>query len=211
MTEAFTGRRPFIVGIGGTPRLGSTSEMALRHCLKFAESRGAEVELIAGPAIELPLYDPNNPHRPPAARRLLQAVRRADGIILSSPAYHGTLSGMLKNALDYVEDLRDGPRPYFDGRAIGCIVCADGFQSMGTALVTLRSVVHTLRGWPTPFAAALNSAAKPFAGGGPLDEDVAAQLSLVAEQVLDFAETRLIREAFETMENEGRRMRAPAG
>ena len=27
-------RRPFIVGIGGTPRLGSTSEMALRHCLK---------------------------------------------------------------------------------------------------------------------------------------------------------------------------------
>ena len=203
-------RRPFIVGIGGTPRLGSTSEMALRHCLKAAEAAGAEVELIAGPAIELPLYDPVNPHRPPAARRLVQAIRRADGVILSTPAYHGTLSGMLKNALDYVEDLRDDPRAYFDGRAVGCIVCADGMQSMGTALVTLRSIIHTLRGWPTPFAAALNSAAKPFAGGGPLEEDVARQLAMVAEQVVDFAETRLVREMVEQERGEHRRLRAPA-
>ncbi len=210
MNDGFSGRRPFVVGIGGTPRLGSTSEMALRHCLKFAEEAGAEVELIAGPALELPLFDPNNPHRPPAARRLLQAVRRADGLVLSSPAYHGTLSGMLKNALDYVEDLRDGPRPYFDGRAIGCIVCADGLQSMGTALVTLRSVIHSLRGWPTPYAAALNSAARPFAGGGPLDEDVARQLSLVAGQVVEFARMRQIADAFARPDGEGR-LRAPAG
>jgi FMN reductase len=210
MNRAFAGRRPYIVGIGGTPRLGSTAEMALRHCLKFAEEAGAEIELIAGPALELPLFDPNNAHRPPAVRRLLQAIRRADGIVLSSPAYHGTLSGMLKNALDYVEDLRDGPRPYFDGRAVGCIVCADGLQSMGTALVTMRSVVHTLRGWPTPYAAALNAAAKPFAGGGPLAEDVARQLSTVAGQVVEFAEMRLMREACDRMESNEEHVRAPA-
>lgn len=187
-------RRPFIVGVGGTPRLGSTAEMALRHCLKAAEAMGAEVELIAGPALELPLFDAYNPHRPPAARRLVQAFRRADGIVLSSPAYHGSLSGLVKNALDYAEDLRDDASPYFDGRAVGCIVCADGVQSMGTALVALRTVVHTLRGWPTPFAATLNSTGKPFSGGGPLDDDVARQLSTVAAQVVDFAAMRIARE-----------------
>ncbi len=109
-----------------------------------------------------------------------------------------------------MEDLRDDARTYFDGRAVGCIVCADGMQSMGTALVTLRSVIHTLRGWPTPFAAALNAAAKPFASGGPLEEDVARQLAMVAGQVMDFAETRLIREMVEQERGEHRRLRAPA-
>jgi FMN reductase len=164
--------------------------MALRHCLKTAESLGAEVELISGPALELPIFDPGNPHRSPATRRLVQAVRQADGIILSSPAYHGTLSGLIKNALDYVEDLRDGPAPYLEGRAIGCIVCAHGTQALGTALVTLRSIIHSLRGWPTPFAATVNSVEKPFAGGGPLNEQIAGQLAKVAEQVVEFAEMR---------------------
>jgi FMN reductase len=190
MMTGAPGDKPFIVGVGGTPRLGSTSEMALRHALRAAEQAGAEVELIAGPAIELPLFDSGNPHRPPAARRLVQAFRRADGIILSSPAYHGTLSGMVKNALDYAEDLRDDRAPYFTGRAVGCIVCADGIQSMGTALVTMRSIIHALRGWPTPFAATLKSAERPFAGGGPLDERVENQLTLVADQVMEFAGMR---------------------
>ncbi|MEJ8571983.1 NAD(P)H-dependent oxidoreductase [Microbaculum marinum] len=202
--------RPYIVGIGGTPRLGSTAEMALRHCLKAAEALGADTELISGPALELAIFDPGNPHRPPAARRLVQAIRRADGVMLSSPAYHGTLSGFIKNALDYVEDLRDGPAPYLEGRAVGCIVCADGTQAIGTALVTLRSIIHSLRGWPTPFAATVNAAAKPFAGGGPLDEQLAAQLAKVAGQVMEFAEMRRQYDSSRRAPDD-LRVRAPAG
>lgn len=204
------GPKPYIVGIGGTPRLGSTAEMALRHCLKAAEAEGAEVELIAGPALELPIFDPGNPHRPPAARRLVQSLRRADGIVLSSPAYHGTMSGMIKNALDYVEDLRDGPAPYLESRPVGCIVCADGIQAIGTALVTMRSIIHSLRGWPTPFAATVNSTAKPFAPGKPLDEQIAVQLAKVAEQVMEFAEMRRHMDADRQPDPGELRLHAPA-
>jgi FMN reductase len=35
------------------------------------------------------------------------------------------MPGFTKNAVDYAEDLQDDPRPYFEGRAVGCIACAD--------------------------------------------------------------------------------------
>ena len=94
---------------------------------------------------------------------------------------------MIKNALDYVEDMRADQRPYFDGRAVGIVVSAFGAQALGTTLVGVRSVVHALRGWPTPFAAALNSQNRPFENGMPSNAEVAGQLETVARQVYGFA------------------------
>ncbi len=176
-----------IVGIGGTTRAGSSSEIALRLSLAAAARLGATTEIISGPLLDLPLYDPSSEHRALSARRLVQSLRRADGIIISTPSYHGALSGMIKNALDYVEDMRSDPEPYFEGRAVGSIVCAYGAQALGTTLVSVRSIVHALRGWPTPYAAALNSADKPFIDGEPANAGVASQIDMVAEQVVRFA------------------------
>lgn len=178
---------PLIVGIGGTQRIGSTSELALRHCLAFAAEEGARVQMLAGPALELPHYDPTLPDRPPAARRLIQLLREADGIVIATPAYHGGVSGMIKNAIDYVEDMAGDARPYFEGRPVGLIVCANGEQALGTSLVGMRSIVHALRGWPTPFAAAVKSNERPFAEGRPARPEIAEGLRLVAMQVLGFA------------------------
>lgn len=189
--EARAGGRPHIVGIGGTTRIGSTTETALRLALKSAEGYGASAELIAGPLLDLPMYDPADDHRSPSARRLVQSLRRADGVIVSTPSYHGAMSGVIKNALDYVEDMRDDLRPYLDGRSVGIIVAATGAQALGTTLVSVRSIVHALRGWPTPFAAALNTAARPFDGAVPASAEIAGQLDTVARQVVDFAQLQI--------------------
>lgn len=181
------GFRPHIVGIGGTTRIGSSSETALRYTLGLIAGMGATTELIVGPLLDLPMYDPSDDHRSPSARRLVQSLRRADGIVIATPAYHGGMSGVIKNALDYVEDMRADQRPYFDGRAVGIVVSAYGAQALGTTLVGVRSVVHALRGWPTPFAAALNSQNRPFENGMPSNADVAGQLETVARQVHGFA------------------------
>lgn len=181
-------RKPFIVGIGGTQRAGSSSELALRHCLAAAEKGGAETDIICGPALELPLFDPGVTHRTPATLRLIQALRRADGIVIATPSYHGGMSGMIKNAIDYTEDMREDARPYFDGRAVGCIVCAAGDQALGSGLMGLRMMVHALRGWPTPYAATIKSNEKPFVDGQPARREVAQALEIVASQVVSFAE-----------------------
>lgn len=180
-------RKPFIVGIGGTQRAGSSSELALRYCLSAAEKSGAETDIICGAALELPLFDPGVTHRTPATLRLIQALRRADGIVIATPSYHGGMSGMIKNAIDYTEDMREDARSYFDGRAVGCIVCAAGDQALGSGLMGLRMVVHALRGWPTPYAATIKSNEKPFVDGQPAKREVAQALEIVAQQVVDFA------------------------
>ncbi len=84
-------------------------------------------------------------------------VREADGIILATPGYHGSLSGVVKNALDTLELTRDDAAPYFQGKPVGIIITADGAQAAGTTLMAVRAIIHAMRGWPTPFGAALNA------------------------------------------------------
>jgi FMN reductase len=182
MSDTTHDDRPVVVGLGGTTRPGSSSERALAIALDAAQELGARTDLIAAGDLQLPLYAPERNERSPEAGRLVGALAAADGVIIASPGYHGGPSGLIKNALDYVEDLRDAPRTYLDGVPVGCIVCAHGWQATATTLLALRSVVHALRGWPTPFGAAINSAA-----AGLEDDDVRAQLRLVGRQVVELA------------------------
>jgi FMN reductase len=118
-------------------------------------------------------------------------VQRCDGVILGSPGYHGSISGLLKNGLDTLEILRTDPRPYLQDRAVGTIVTADGWQAAGSTLLAMRTIVHALRGWPTPFGAALNARGLTFnEDGQPTDEKEAQQLAMVAGQVVEFAKKR---------------------
>jgi FMN reductase len=177
-----------IVGLGGTLRAGSTSELALRACLRAAERLGAQTQLFTGADLQLPLFDPSTGGIEQGASTLIAALRNADGVVIASPGYHGSLSGLVKNALDYTELMRNDPRPYLDGRAVGCIVTAYGWQAVGTTLTTMRSIVHALRAWPTPLGVGLNSSEKLFTElGEVVTPSLASSLSMLAEQIVTFA------------------------
>ncbi len=181
-------KQPMILGIGGTLRSGSSSERALNIALTAAEKAGATVRSFTGAKLDLPHYDASNKAGIEAAAELLELYRQCDGVIISSPGYHGSTSGMIKNALDYIEELRSDERVYLEDRPVGCIVCAYGWQATGTTLTALRSIVHALRGWPTPLGVTINSAQTSFSDdGGCSDSRVADQLHALAGQVLGFA------------------------
>jgi FMN reductase len=184
-----TPERPLIVGIGGTVRSPSSSERVLTAALAAAEAAGARTQMFGGEILSrLPIYNPTDAEHPPERSSLVEAVRSADGVIVATPGYHGSVSGLIKNALDSLEPLSSAERPYLDGRAVGCIVVADGWQACGSALASLRAIVHALRGWPTPLGATVNSALKPFDDGGALrDPRDIWQVEMVAKQVVDFA------------------------
>jgi FMN reductase len=181
-----------IVGLGGTLRSGSATERALGHALRRAEALGAVTELLGEPLLSrLPMFNaqPGSAHE--TQIKLSDAIRGADALIIASPAYHGSISGVIKNALDTLELTRRDAAPYLTDMAVGVIVLADGWQAAGTALNALRGVVHALRGWPTPFGAALNGAALRFDDDGQCLEAASAdQLDLVAWQVVEFARMR---------------------
>jgi FMN reductase len=182
---------PLIVGIGGTPRPGSATERALSLALRHAEAAGARTRLFGGEFLErLPHFNPG-PGGPSAEQaELAQAVRDADGIILATPGYHGSLSGVVKNALDTLELTRADARPYFHGKPVGIIITADGAQAGGTTLMAVRGIIHAMRGWPTPYGAALNAANLFDAVGECRESRDAGQIATVADQVMEFAQMR---------------------
>ena len=179
---------PLIVALGGTTRLGSTSERALTVALAHARTLGCETLTFGSAQMPTEPYDPSRPARSAAALALVDALRCADGVVIVSPADHGGVSGLVKNAVDFNEDLRTDERTYMQGRAVGCIVCAEGPQAMGSTLASLREFVHSLRGWRTPFGAALNSTTQPFGVEGQAADPVALRAcEMVAEEVVAFA------------------------
>lgn len=173
---------PFILGISGSMRFGTANEQALRIALDRIDELGGRTQLIPGSRLILPNFD--DEVEPEAqARWLLEAVEQADGIILSSPSYHGGVTGLLKNGLDYLELLADRPRPYLHGLPVGCIATGDGWQGPNSTLLALRQMVHALHGWPTPLGVAQN-----ITDGGL--GDARPQLRTMAEQIWEFAQMR---------------------
>jgi FMN reductase len=162
----------------------------MRLALAGAEAAGAHTIAITGPDLVLPFYDPSMADRTEAAIHLVRTLRSVNGVVLVSPGYHGTLSGLVKNALDYIEDLHDEPLPYLDGRAVGCVALANGWQAAVTTLNSLRSVVHALRGWPTPLGSAINTSEVTFYDDSCSDPQVEKTLRLIGEQVVGFAMSR---------------------
>ncbi len=123
-----------IVAIGGSTRPDSSSERAVRLAARGAQEAGAHVTTITGRELMLPIYDTETSDRTPQALALVEAIRGADGLLVASPSYHGGVSGMMKNALDYIEDLAAHDPPYLHGRAVGCIAVAYGWQATVSTL-----------------------------------------------------------------------------
>ena len=180
-----------VVGIGGTLREGSSSLGALRRALDSAEDVGAEVELLDLRELALPMYEPGRPldDYGPEVRRFVEAVRGADALILSTAAYHGTLAGVTKNALDFTQFLARDERPYFDGRIVGLISTAGGDQAATNANGAMINVVHALRGIVAPLMVTIPQAWRITDGDGNItDENQGGRLDQLGALVVELAE-----------------------
>ncbi|MFC7648960.1 NADPH-dependent FMN reductase [Streptosporangium lutulentum] len=115
--------------------------------------------------------------------RFLDDLARADGIVLVTPSYHGSVSGLLKNALDYVNELAADERPFFDESGG---MRRPGGRGAGAAatLATMRAIVHAMRGWPTPLGVGVTTASLQDGDAAPTDERTRRQLDLMLDQVL---------------------------
>ena len=181
---------PVVVGIGGTIGGPSSTERALRIAVAAAGSEGLKTQIFGGAELaKLPLYNPKAAKRTLEEREFVEAVRNASALIIASPGYHGNISGAVKNALDLLEETACDPhRTYLADMPVGLISTAYGWQATGSTIAALRSIVHALRGWPTPFAAAINCHVTKFDDtGGASDPEVIEQLAMVGKQVARFA------------------------
>lgn len=180
----------FVVGIGGTTRPNSSSERLVASVLAETRHLGASVRLFGGADLAmLPHFTPELETRTNEQSEFVDTVRAADALVIGTPGYHGGVSGLVKNAIDLLEDTRQDERVYFDGLPVGLVVSAGGWQTGGVALSALRGIVHAMRGWPTPMGVCVNTATQlPFDNQGNLvDSAVQFAIRTQAEQILRLA------------------------
>jgi FMN reductase len=171
-----------IVALGGSLAPQSTSLAAVRVALDGAARAGADVELFDVKELDLPMYAPNAARRPDSVLKLCDAVYACDGMLWSSPLYHGTISGSFKNALDWLQLLGDRKPAYLTDKVIGLISTAGGTQGL-QAVNTMEFIVRALRGWAVPLVVPVPQAWRIIQQGQILDETVAEQLRSLGGEV----------------------------
>jgi FMN reductase len=187
---AFREERLRVVGVGGTLREGSASLGALRRALAAAGEAGADTELLDLRELGLPMYEPGRTLEEygPGAGRLVEELRAADAVLISTAAYHGTLAGVTKNALDFAQFLSGGDHPYFDGKVVGLISTAGGEQAGANATGALVHVVHSLRGVVAPLMVPISKAWQRADRSGDItDELYGRRLDSLGDLVVDLA------------------------
>ncbi|MCF6471268.1 NAD(P)H-dependent oxidoreductase [Nonomuraea sp. MG754425] len=186
---------PEVVLLSGSLTSGSKSDRVATWCAARCVGEGVRARVFRGVELQFPFYRPAA-DVPPSVREYLDVMERADGVVLVSPSYHGAVTGLLKNALDYVNELADPDRPLLDGRPIGCVALAQGEQGATTTLAMLRTIGHALRGWPTPLGVTLSGdRALIDETGSPAEEPARARLQVMLSQVISLSRTHARRRA----------------
>ncbi|MGA8474467.1 MAG: NAD(P)H-dependent oxidoreductase [Candidatus Cybelea sp.] len=154
-----------VLGVCGSLRPDSWTRVALKIALAGAEEMGATAELADLRDYDLPFCTGEDSGAgKPGVLRLRQRVSEASGVILATPNYHGTLSGVLKNALDMMS-MRE-----FEGKVVGLIGVSGGRIGGMSTLNALRAIGRTLHAWVIPSEAWIFDAGTAFTADGHLKD-----------------------------------------
>ncbi|MDQ3285423.1 MAG: NAD(P)H-dependent oxidoreductase, partial [Actinomycetota bacterium] len=185
-----TEKRPHVVGVGGTLRDGSTGLRALERALAAAEEAGATTELLDLRELDLPMYEPGKPVEEfgESVEMLVQAMRGADAMLWSTAAYHGTLAGVTKNALDFAQFMARDEKPYLQDKIVGLVATAGGSMAAVNAVNAMVNVVHALRGVAAPLSVPITQSWSVFDDEGNVtDKGVAGRLESLGRLVVEMA------------------------
>ena len=173
-----------VLGVGGSMREGSYSTRAVRLCLESARGRGAEARLLELRTAGLPMFRPDG-DADAAAREVGGLVRWADAFVLGSPDYHGSMSGAIKNFLDFHWE-------EFAGKLFG-YVCASHEKGL-TVMEQMRTAVRQCYGWSLPYGVSVHGEQDFDDSGAVLNPRLRERLGMLARDVMVYG--ALLREQF---------------
>jgi FMN reductase len=158
-----------VVGIGGSLRPESYSYLALEHAMNLLSVKGCQTRILDLRKLKLPFCDGNqaSPAHPGVAE-MRAAVSNAHVILLATPEYHGSISGVLKNALDLLSE------EHLKGRLVGLISVLGG-PAAGNALFELSRIMRSCHAWVLPQHIAVGHANRAFAAQTLQDETLQAR------------------------------------
>lgn len=184
-----------VVAVCGSLRESSKTRVALGHVLAGVEATGGTGELLDLRGFDLPPLNPDVADQGDSAE-VTRRLREADAIVLGTPMYHGSYSGVLKNALDHAGFEE------FEGKTVGLLAVAGGAFPI-TALEHLRSVCRALDAWVLPHQAAVPRSSAAISDGEFTDESLADRVETLGVRVVEFATIDPDPPTFESGQNRG--------
>lgn len=166
---------PKILAFAGSTRSGSFNKKLIRIGIRGAESVGAQVTHLDLRDLKLPLYDGDDEEQgglPEGALRLKALMKEHDGLLISAPEYNSSISGVLKNALDWAS--RPAPNEKtlepFDGKVAALLSASPGALGGLRGLVTVRSILGNIQVVVLPEQFALSKAHEAFNDDGSMKD-----------------------------------------
>jgi len=167
-----------VLGIGSSMREGSFSTATLKIVLDMSKKYGIETRLLDLQKTQLPLlYSQEN--ETDEIKQVKDAVKWADAFILATPDYHGSMSGSMKNFLDYFWS-------DFAGKLFGYI-CASHEKGL-TTMDQMRTAVRQCYGWSMPYGVSINGD-EDFENGEIKNAQLKARLTMLLRDLTVYGES----------------------
>lgn len=170
--------QPRIIAFAGSTRENSYNKRLVSIAANGARESGAHVKLIDLRDFPMPLFDEDLESREGKnefAREFKQLLMESDGMLISSPEYNGSLSAVLKNAIDWAtradEGEAPGSLPAFRGKVISLMSASPGGLGGLRGLVHLRAILGGLGCIMLPGQLAVSSAYDAFDDTGNLKNE----------------------------------------
>jgi NAD(P)H-dependent FMN reductase len=181
-----------VLGVAGSMREQSYSTRGLKMVLEETKKYKAESYMLEVRKINLPLYDPSeitsdnsSSNNNNVLERITTTLRWADVFVLASPDYHGSMSGGMKNFLDYFwED--------FAGKTFGYIVASH--EKGLTVADQMRTAVRQCYGWSMPYNISINGEKDFDSKGNLINSVLAKRIKMLSRDLVTYG--TLIRRQF---------------
>ncbi len=184
-----------VAAISGSRREASYTAIAIETALLASEELGASTEHIDLRSLELPVFDPDEQATRDVGH-VQTSLQRADAILLGTPVYHGSYSGVLKNAIDHCGFEE------FEDKTVGLLAVAGGRFPI-SAMDHLRTVCRALNAWVLPTDVAIPQANAVIEHAEIVDETIAQRVERLGRLAVRYAAIEPHQHTFESEHNVG--------
>jgi len=167
--------KPKILCFAGSLRKDSLNKKLAQLAGKLAEQAGAETTFIDLKDFDMPIYDGDieaEAGLPENAKKLKKLMKEHQAFLIASPEYNSSISGALKNAIDWTSRPEPGEKSLecYTGKVAGLLAASPGAMGGLRGLVTVRSILGNIGVIVIPDQIALGQAGDAFNDDGSLKD-----------------------------------------
>ena len=183
--------KPKILCFAGSLRRDSFNKKLARQAMELAQVAGAEATFLDLKEYPLPVYDGDLEAEgglPENAKKIKELMKAHDAFLIASPEYNSSISGALKNAIDWASRPVPGEKPLicFSGKVVGLMAASPGALGGLRGLIVVRSLLSNIGVVVVPEQIAISKAQEAFDGEGKIiDEKNRQSVEKIVQRVVD--------------------------